>query len=289
MKKNFKTAVGLLLTCSLLQAFVVFAQDVTMYAPDGRTISVSQEEVASYEAVGWFREPPYLMYAPDGRTLYVLTSEVEAYEAVGWYREPVCYMYAKDGRVLTVLAREVAAYQNVGWFTTQEEAYYNAIIDSYNVAAAVQDYNGIMNVCEDALASGILTQGSIFYNDITAKRRMAADAWRNYCGCPIGIVGYYMGEDSIGNPEAHITFRNLSYQTITAFKLTFDCYDAFGDPARWTSYSSNAYNGYMNNIQFAPMEAESYYWTLYLQDSTTNLRNMRITEIVFADGSKWVR
>lgn len=287
MRKYGKAAAGILIACTVLQGSMVFA-DVTMYAPDGRTLTVPDSEVGAYEAVGWYREPPYLMYAADGRTLYVNQSEIGAYEAVGWYREPVRTVYAKDGRTLAIPQSETAAYQNVGWFLSQEEAYYNGVIDSYNAVMAVQDYNGAIKLCADALNSGVLVPGSIFHNDITAKRRAVADTWRNSISCPIGVSGYTMGSDSIGNPEVHINFTNLSYQPISAFKLTFECYDAFGNPARWTSYSSNLYEGYMNNLQLAAMDNATYYWTLYLQDSTTNIRNLRIQEIVFADGSKWV-
>lgn len=289
MKKSSRTTAGLLITLSLLLSQTVYAQAVTMYAADGRTLQIEQSEIEAYEAVGWYREPPYLMYAADGRTLYVLTSEIEAYEAVGWYREPLRSMYAKDGRVLAVPENEVEAYQNVGWFISREEANYNALIDTYNSVMYVQDYEGALNLCETALYDGTLAEGSIFYEDIAAKRRYVADVWRNYVSCPIGIVSHYVGKNSIGTPTVNINFRNLSYLPITAFKLTFDCYDAFGNPSRWTSYHSNRYEGYMNSIEFAPMSRETYYWTLYLQESTTNVQNMRITEVVYADGSKWVR
>lgn len=289
MKKFTKLVAGILLVCLFAQVQLVFAQEVTMYAPDGRTLAIDESEIAAYEAVGWYREPPCLMYAADGRTLYVIPSEIAAYEAVGWYREPVQNMYAKDGRVLAVMQSEVEAYQNVGWFTSWDEAHYNAIIDSYNAAMAVQDYGTAMNICDDALdpVDG-LVPGGIFYNDMAAKRRLVADTWRNTIHCPLGVVSYSIGKNSIDTPLVNITFRNLSYQTISAFKLTFDCYDAFGNPSRWTSYSSNTYEGYVNSLQFEPMDDGTWYWTLYLQESTTNVQNMRITEIVFTDGTKWI-
>ena len=87
---------------------------VTMYADDGRTISVPQSEVEAYKRVNWYTEPVVLMYAADGRTLYVGESEVEAYKAVNWYTEPVTVMYASDGRTLNVVQSEVEAYKGVG-------------------------------------------------------------------------------------------------------------------------------------------------------------------------------
>ncbi len=90
---------------------------VTMYAADGRTLSVIQSEVELYKTVGWYIEPVVIMYAADGRTLPVIQSEVELYKTVGWYTEPVVIMYAEDGRTLPVILGEVELYKTVGWYT----------------------------------------------------------------------------------------------------------------------------------------------------------------------------
>lgn len=289
MKKGTsKKMAGVLAACLLLQMPAVFAQPVTMYAVDGRTISVDSSEVDAYSSVGWYTSPPVMMYAPDWRTIYVPQSEVAAYTAVGWYTEPVRYVYAPDGRTAVIADRETSAYLNVGWFTTMEEAKYNNFANSYYGAMNVADYATAMAVCDNALSSGELTAGGWYESDMQAKKRNAADLWRENTRCPIGIVGYTMGENSIGVPTVNIRFRNLSYQPITAFKLTFYCYDAFGNPARWTRYHSNSFDGYINNIWFEPLDQDVWYWTLNLQTSTTYVQNMHITEIVFADGSKWV-
>ena len=95
---------------------------VTMYAPDGRTISILTSEVESYKNVGWYIESVTTMYAVDGRTLYVPNSEVEAYQNVGWYLAPVTTMYASDGRTTVIYEDEIQAYKNVGWYETYDEA-----------------------------------------------------------------------------------------------------------------------------------------------------------------------
>lgn len=61
---------------------------VTLYALDGRTIEVFENEVNAYLKVGWYKtlsETQQTMYAPDGRTITVYKSEVSAYKNVGWY------------------------------------------------------------------------------------------------------------------------------------------------------------------------------------------------------------
>lgn len=96
---------------------------VTMYASDGRTLSVAEDEVALYSSVGWYEHiydvtvPMYdkngvlqsvytddalqklkegytyarsdsteLMFSDDGRFIYVPHAQVNAYLSVNWYR-----------------------------------------------------------------------------------------------------------------------------------------------------------------------------------------------------------
>ncbi|MBQ1947357.1 MAG: copper amine oxidase N-terminal domain-containing protein, partial [Clostridia bacterium] len=65
------------------------------------------------------------LYALDGRTIEVLENEVPAYLNVGWYKsmqETQQTLYATDGRTVTVFKSEVPAYKNVGWYESQSEA-----------------------------------------------------------------------------------------------------------------------------------------------------------------------
>ncbi len=65
----------------------VFAQGVTLYALDGRTLIVDEALVPQYtaEGMGWFSDKPVIMYALDGRNLTVAYKDVSAYKNVGWY------------------------------------------------------------------------------------------------------------------------------------------------------------------------------------------------------------
>ena len=101
---------------------------VTLYAIDGRTITVYKSEVDAYLNVGWCRsleETQQTLYAPDGRTITVYKSEVDAYLNAGWYRsleETQQTLYAPDGRTITVYKDEVPSYKNVGWYESYSEA-----------------------------------------------------------------------------------------------------------------------------------------------------------------------
>jgi len=95
---------------------------VTLYAPDGRTLSVPANEVETYLNIGWYQVPVITMYAADGRTMVVASSEAEAYSKVGWYYSPVVTLYAPDGRTIVIAASEKAAYMAVGWYESSAQA-----------------------------------------------------------------------------------------------------------------------------------------------------------------------
>lgn len=68
--------------------FSVLIGTTTLYALDGRTITVYDTEVPAYLNVGWYEtieETQQTMYAPDGRTIQIYKAEVPAYKNVGWY------------------------------------------------------------------------------------------------------------------------------------------------------------------------------------------------------------
>lgn len=116
----------LVLTCVVLfTAFIPFAEadDVIMYASDGRTINIDAKDIELWKNVGWFETAEdaqiITMYAMDGRTLDIPQYYREAYSAVGWYntREEVTQlMYSMDGRTLEVYKDAAAAHHAVGWY-----------------------------------------------------------------------------------------------------------------------------------------------------------------------------
>lgn len=109
----------------LFTAFIPFAEadDVIMYASDGRTININAKDIELWKNVGWFESAEdakiITMYATDGRTLDIPQYYREDYRAVGWYNtreEVVQLMYSMDGRTLEVYKDDAAAHHAVGWY-----------------------------------------------------------------------------------------------------------------------------------------------------------------------------
>ncbi|MBE7063496.1 MAG: CHAP domain-containing protein [Ruminococcaceae bacterium] len=113
MKKFIAGA--LCVSCLNLTAFA--GESVALYAPNGRSIQISAEDVSIWENVGWYTVPVKTIYAPDGRSAVVAASDISAWEAVGWHNVPVTTIYAPDGRKAIVATRDVPNWEAVGWFT----------------------------------------------------------------------------------------------------------------------------------------------------------------------------
>ena len=139
-KKNLLKVVslilGVILSCNML-AFAGTYSLTTMYAPDGRTITISSDEINAYKRVGWYEEPVQTLYALDGRSVVFKKSEVAAQLTVGWYEEPVILMQALDGRTMVVKKSEKEAYKNVGWFVGQPVLMY--ALDGRTIYVSYED------------------------------------------------------------------------------------------------------------------------------------------------------
>ena len=96
------------------------ASATTLYAPDGRTIWVEDQQAPTWINVGWSRG--VTIYAPDGRTAEVSPYVVNDYLAVGWYAFPVATIYDASGNGVVVAKNEVQTYVNLGWYASLEDA-----------------------------------------------------------------------------------------------------------------------------------------------------------------------
>lgn len=109
----------------MFTAFIPFAEadNSTMYASDGRTITVNSADIDLWKNVGWFESEEdakmITLYSMDGRTLDVPQYYRDAYNKVGWYNtrgEVTITMYSTDGRSLEVFKDLGETYRQVGWY-----------------------------------------------------------------------------------------------------------------------------------------------------------------------------
>ena len=72
-----------------------FENYTMLYALGNRSNGFPSDIVDAQLTVGWYTEPVVTMYAPDGRTITVYKSEITSYKNVGWYETQSAALAAK--------------------------------------------------------------------------------------------------------------------------------------------------------------------------------------------------
>lgn len=240
---------------------------------------------------------PVYMYTDSGKKMFVGANEVQAYKNVGWkeaYRETLLALnqnrknsYDPQYRELKIYNCDVQEYIAVGW-----NKAYDIVKNLYN--------NTIKNKNYEQFIFDVHGDGTSFYRyNINLIEKIAnpdealsanqmktqiMDLYRKQINGPLAAVSWKTSENSIGTPQATIYFRNVSYKKIVGYKIQFDLYDIFGN--REYSYYDYYYDDDCN------IETLEYYgatWTLYGADSVNKITNIRVTEVVYEDGTKWYR
>jgi len=161
------TAFLYLFPCTMASA----ESKVTLYAPDGRTVTVYNSQVSSFLKVGWYKsysEVTTKLYAPDGRQITVYNSQVADFLKVGWfknYKDVTTKLYAPDGRQITVYNSQVADFLKVGWYKNYSDVtttlyapggktitVYNSEVPSYlNVGWSKNKSSTMYNIKEKVI------------------------------------------------------------------------------------------------------------------------------------------
>ena len=109
--------------CFVLLSSSAYAEKMTtMYASDGRTVSVPQNEVELYGRVGWYEhlyDVVVSMYDANGERCSVYVDEAYQKLKEGYkYAESTStrLMFSDDGRFIYVPHAQVNAYLGVGWY-----------------------------------------------------------------------------------------------------------------------------------------------------------------------------
>ena len=104
-------------------------------------------------------------------------------------------------------------------------------------------------------------------------------------GVPLKITNKSVTYNSIGIPEANISFKNLSNKTIDALELTIKCYDSYGRVVKELISNRDALcNSQNRNI--IPGSEEGGTWTLNLFENTTKIEVI-VTSVHYTDGTSW--
>ena len=214
------------------------------------------------------------VYSADDRALGIHDLLLPVYEKVGWHG-PV-RMYSLDGDEIEVPYCDIKAYQKVGWYLWKDYEY-KSFVQNYDSLTKEGKYANAFNIVEVAIRS---LEGTYYEQSLYEYKTKLMDAWRKKNNGPLAYSYHYVDKS---NGDVSITFRNVSYKYITAFKVQFDCYDTFG------SYINDYYDYYYCDDASLPSgEDEVYEWSCTPYD-TDYIKNIRVTQVVYSDGSMWYR
>ncbi len=288
---------NMVIYCSKDSAAERFAQNnglayvyaTQVFAADGRTCMVTDEELPAYLGSGWYQYPVTIVYSSDGSSVLIAANELSFYEASGWSADKYSLyttMYALDGRQVDILNSQVADYQAVGWYLLPD--YICAAIDNIIAEAGYTQAGYAIGVelLEEAMATTGGEADSRYWT-FFSKRNTLCAAWQKAIGSPIAISGNTITHNSIGIPEVNIQFRNLTMVDVVSFEVKFTCIDAYGNATSDWSHRNGTFAGYMDSDTIPAYGTEVYTWTMYSNERTTSIRNARILRAAFADGSTW--
>lgn len=259
-----------------------------MYSEDGRMITVWKDNVKDYEKVGW-----YTMRSVAYSTVYPLrTSNVQKeipatitneYIQNGYdlFKEDyMTILYSLDDRKIAVKNTEVQNYKKVGWYTYKD--YLNIKVDE-----AVKKYDYETALCTLLTAKSTYWQNEDRQAIIGQKMQDLRYAWMKAINSPVAVIWGGV-EDSYGYPVASIGLRNICDKDITSFEVIFTCYDAYG---KVTTDYPWLYNGTVtasyDRGTFKQLTKVPFRWTLYSNERTVSIKNVRVVKVAYSDGTTW--
>lgn len=210
------------------------------------------------------------VYSDDGRIMGIQDLLLPVYENCGWHATE--WMYSLDGRAIEVPYCDVEAYKAVGWYLWPDY-HYITFFDEQQEYLQNGDYVSAFNNLEYILND---LEGTYYEQSLYDYKTQLMDTWRARINSPLAYCSSYVYDGDVT-----ITFRNVSYKTIKAFKLQFDCYNVFNE------YLSSSYKNYIvEDAWIYPSESAYYTWGS-IPYKTDHIGNVRVTQVVYSDGTSW--
>ncbi len=102
---------------------------------------------------------------------------------------------------------------------------------------------------------------------------------------PVAVVKTSVTKDIINQPEANVTFKNISSKTVDGLKVRILSFNNFGEPVKNTLSSDLEFNG-ISQETIEPGGSKEFTWSLTWFDSATKI-TAEAYQVHFTDGSLW--
>ncbi len=271
---------------------------------DGTIVKVPYEHVDMYKTLGWVqvesdqKDSTITIYDNAGNSKTVNVADVAKYILEGWSTvkkeensggdsgEDIT-VYSYDGQQKTVPLSQLDTYKAQGWYPAYDEAVYAyaAFGNGADVLGATKllenkSYELAFNLVQDALDK-LEGTNSEYVSLLYYLRSSITDTWRTAANSPLGFINYWFS-DKDGKGLVVFEYRNVSNSRIQSFKINFDICDEKG-----TVIETNAGSYYVDKLEMIPCDKKRVAWVIKTGDSAKSIKNLKVKEVVFSDGTKW--
>ena len=124
---------------------------------------------------------------------------------------------------------------------------------------------------------------SVYVQMLYDLRTSITDTWRVAANSPLGFINYFFTERN-GQRVVMFDYRNISNSRIKYIGISFEICDKDG-----VVIERNENDYYANNIQLAPCDDTRVGWKVLTGDKAVSVKNIKVNEVRFADGTVWKR
>ncbi len=275
-------------------------EKVAVKYTDGTIVTVPAAHLDMYKALGWEKTDgqataatKITVYNASGEEKQIDESELAKYQTAGWTTvkptEETVTVYNCNGEKKEIAKSSAESAKASGWYGAFDEAVYAyaAFGDGATVKGATalleeKQYEQAFNLVQDAVDK-IEDTSSEYVSMLYYLRSMVTDAWREAANSPLGFVNYWFSEKD-GKDLIVFEYRNVSNSRITSFRINFDICDGDGNVVE-----TNSGSYYVSNLQMLPCEKKRVAWVIKSGDKAKSIKNLKVTEVVFSDNTKWNR
>lgn len=275
-------------------------EKVAVKYTDGTVVTVPAAHLDMYKALGWVKTDEQTtattkitVYDANGEEKQIDESELAKYQAAGWTTvkptEETVTVYNYNGEKKEVAKSQAEFAKESGWYGAFDEAVYayaafgdGAAVKGATVLLEEKQYEQAFNLVQDAVDK-IEDTSSEYVSMLYYLRSMVTDAWREAANSPLGFVNYWFSEKD-GKDLIVFEYRNVSNSRITSFRINFDICDKDGNVVE-----TNSGSYYVSNLQMLPCEKKRVAWVIKSGDKAKSIKNLKVTEAVFSDNTKWNR
>ena len=269
---------------------------------DGTVVSVPVEHLKMYIALDWVQvfgdtDKPeisgVIMYDADGNSKEVPSDKVEEYKAAGWSltKPEIEHMtvYNHKNETKSIAKSSYESYKSTGWYSAYDEAVYAfaAFGDGDQNPGAVKllenkKYEAAFQAVAEAIKK-LEGVDSVYVQMLYDLRTSVTDTWRVAANSPLGFINYFFTERN-GQRVVMFDYRNISNVRIKYIGISFEICNKDGDVIE-----RNDHDYYANNLQLAPCDDTRVGWKVLTGNDAVMVKNVKVNEVRFADGTVWKR